>query len=255
MALIKNDIPVLEYDDELRGVIMPNVQEKYSFPSKALFLFLCDEIEKFAKSNNAVKIGEFVTITKTYNVYEYEYKNQKICMCQAPLGAPAAAQLLDFLIACGVKKVIAAGSCGALENLDEDEFIIPCEALRDEGTSYKYLPPSRTLKINEKARAAAKRALENNGIKYIECKVWTTDGFYRETPEMVLYRKSEGFKVVDMECAALVAVSQLREVEFAQILFTADTLANIDEHQPRNWGYGAFSPALRVALDAISELD
>ena len=36
-------------------------------------------------------------------------------------------------------------------------------------------------------------------------KTWTTDGFYRKTKEMVMYRKEEGCKVVEMECSALTA--------------------------------------------------
>ena len=38
----------------------------------------------------------------------------EFCLCQAPLGASAATQLLDFLIACGCRKIISAGSCGVL---------------------------------------------------------------------------------------------------------------------------------------------
>ena len=64
----------------------------------------------------------------------------EFCLCAAPLGAPAAAQLMDFLISCGCKKIISTGSCGVLTDLAENEFLIPVKALRDEGTSYHYLP-------------------------------------------------------------------------------------------------------------------
>lgn len=40
-------------------------------------------------------------------------------------------------------------------------------------------------------------------------RVWTTDAFYRETADMVTYRKEEGCTAVDMECAAM---GRVREV-------------------------------------------
>ena len=63
-------------------------------------------------------------------------------------------QLLDWLIGYGVREIISAGSCGALEQLDESVFLVPRKALRDEGTSYHYAPPSRFIEIDERARKA-----------------------------------------------------------------------------------------------------
>ena len=51
-----------------------------------------------------------------------------------------------------------------------------------------------------------------HGLEYVEVLTWTTDGFYRETPEKVAYRKEEGCAVVEMECSALAAVAQFRNV-------------------------------------------
>ncbi len=48
MALIKNDIPILEYDDCQTAVIMPNRKNLYAFPKKAAFAFLENEIEQYA---------------------------------------------------------------------------------------------------------------------------------------------------------------------------------------------------------------
>ena len=50
-------------------------------------------------------------------------------------------KVLEYLIAGGVTKIISVGSCGVLEDIPENRFLIPVSALRDEGTSYHYLPP------------------------------------------------------------------------------------------------------------------
>ena len=44
---------------------------------------------------------------------------------------------------------------------------------------------------------------------------------------MVRYRGAEGCTTVEMECAALAACARKRGASFGQILYTADSLANI----------------------------
>ena len=88
-------------------------------------------------------------------------------------------------------------------------------------------------------------------IPYLEVKTWTTDGFYRETLEMVQYRKEEGCQVVEMECSALAACAEFREVIWAMLLFTADTLSNPHKYQERKWGKASVSTALELAFDAV----
>lgn len=136
----------------------------------------------------------------------------------------------------------------------EGDFFIPTVALRQEGTSYHYLPPAREVEMNDRAIQAIVTALEKNNLNYRKCKTWTTDGFYRETKEMVLYRKEEGYSVVEMECASLAACAKMRGVVFGQLLFTADSLANVEAHDTRNWGDGTFAVAMKLAFDAVVEV-
>jgi Uridine phosphorylase len=209
MALIKNNIPILEYDEQQLAVIMPNRKRQYSFPEKAVFPFLSDEVEKYAENNNCEIIGEFMSVTKVYPIFKTRYQNEDICLCQAPVGTAPAVQLMEFLISYGATKIISAGTCGALVDINENEFLIPTEALRCEGTSYHYLPPSRTVTMEKSAVSAIEKALIRNDIPFSHCKTWTTDGFYRETKDMVAYRVAEGYSVVEMECSALQLVQNL----------------------------------------------
>ena len=139
-----------------------------------------------------------------------------------------------------VKEIISAGSCGALENFPENTFLIPKKALRDEGTSYHYMMPSRYVDINKYALRAIEKTLKEHSLKYTEVISWSTDGFYRETKEKVLYRKEEGCSVVEMECSALAAGAQMRGVIWGEVLCTADCLADIEKYDPRNWGGDSF---------------
>ncbi len=255
MALHKNDIPILEYDDSATAVIMPTHEKlDIKLPEKAVFAFLGEVIDNYADKNNISPIAHFISATKKYPVYVVEYKGEQICLCQAPVGSAPSTQILDWLIGYGVKKVITAGCCGALVDFEENMFLVPTKALRDEGTSYHYLPPSRFVEIDSNVLKSIERAMKQLQLQYIECVTWTTDGFYRETSEMVEYRRGEGCSVVEMECAALAACAKFRGIDFGQILFTADTLANVDAYDERDWGADSFEKALYICLDIICEL-
>ena len=53
-----------------------------------------------------------------------------------------------------------------------------------------------------------KKNLINRKYNYQKCKTWTTDRFYRETKELMEYRKEEGYFIVKMECASLNACTE-----------------------------------------------
>lgn len=255
MSITKNEIPILEFDSEQTAVVAPTHEKlDLHLPEKCVFAFLGEYIDEYASKAKARKVSEYVSATKSYPVYITEHKGEEVVLCQAPVGAAAAAQILDWLIGYGVREIISAGSCGALETFPESTFLVPNRALRDEGASYHYAPPSRFMEIGEKARKAIEETVTQHGMKYQEVVTWSTDGFYRETKEKVAYRKSEGCSVVEMECSALAAVSAFRGATWGMILYTADSLADVDRYDERNWGGNAYEYALTLCLDAVVKL-
>lgn len=254
MSLIKNEIPILEYDTEKTAVIMPGHSWDYTFAERAVLLFMEPEIDDYVATHDCKVVGRFESVTKTFPVYETEIGGRGISFVQAPLGGAGAVQIMEQMIAGGARKIIATGCCGALEEGAEGDFFIPTAALRQEGTSYHYLPPSREVELNREAVCAIEKVLEKQGLPYRRCKTWTTDGFYRETKDMIRYRKSEGYSVVEMECASMAACAEMRGIVFGQLLFTADSLENVEKHDERNWGNGFFGPAMELAFKAVMEL-
>ena len=255
MSILRNEIPILEFDSDQTAVIAPSHENlKLKLPEKCVFAFLGDYIDKYAQQHNAQKVTVFVSATKLYPVYILRYGCEEITLCQAPVGAAPAAQILDWLIAYGVRKIISAGSCGSLVSFPESTFLVPYKALRDEGTSYHYAPPSRFMEISNTARKAIKATILEHGMKYQEVITWSTDGFFRETKDKVAYRKSEGCAVVEMECSALAACAAFRGAIWGMILYTADSLADVEKYDMRSWGGNAYEYGLTLCLDAVSKL-
>lgn len=245
----------LEYDSNPNAVINPNhAKQVEKLPEYAVFGFLKDAIDEYAKEKNLVPVTYFKTITKDFPVYVDVIGGKETVICQAPLGAPAAGSFMDWMIGYGVKTIICTGCCGALLDIPENEFLIPVRAVREEGTSFQYLPASRYIEPDLDLCKKVEAIFDKKGLRYEEVTTWTTDGFFRETPDKVNARREEGCATVDMECSALCAVAKFRGASFAQILFTADTLANVDEYNERGWGEDSVRPALDLCIEIIKEL-
>ena len=54
--------------------------------------------------------------------------------------------------------------------------------------------------------------------------------------------------------AALAAVARFRGAKFGQFLYTADTLADAEAYDARDWGADSLAPALRLCLKIASEI-
>ena len=169
MAIIKNEIPILEFDTEPTAVLNPTHENLgLNLPKKCVFAFLGAYIDEYADKTDTKQVSTFVSATKHYPIYITKYKGEEIVLCQAPVGSAPATQILDWLICYGVRDIVSAGSCGTLEKFPESTFLVPCKALRDEGTSYHYAPPSRFMEISEKARKAIEESILEHGMKYQE---------------------------------------------------------------------------------------
>ncbi len=66
------------------------------------------------------------------------------------------------------------------------------------------------------------------GLPHVAGKTWTTDAFYRETEDKIALRRSQGCLTVEMECAAMIAVSRFLNAKFGQILYCGDDLSGTD---------------------------
>ncbi len=254
--IVPNEIPLLEFDSSSPEVIPPDHDwAGGTLPEKCLFAFLGEVVHEYAAERGARTVETFETVTHDVPVYVVRGTDgaaaEEVCLVQSPIGAAASAQVLDTLVTCGCRKVIAVGSCGVLADLPENAFIVPTRALRAEGTSYHYLPASRYVELDEEPIAAIEATLARHGLPFVTCTTWSTDGYFRETRDMVRYRLAEGCSVVEMECAALAAVCKARGASFGQLLFTADSLANVHEYDERGFGMSSHRKALLLGLDAL----
>jgi uridine phosphorylase len=120
------------------------------------------------------------------------------------VGAPFAVLVAEELFASGCRFLISITSAGQIVPAGEPPyFVIINRALRDEGTSYHYGPPSEYGEANPLLVARASEALRQNDQQVIVGSSWTTDAPFRETAEAIEAARLKGVLAVEMEAAAL----------------------------------------------------
>lgn len=139
------------------------------------------------------------------------------------IGSPHAAAVLDDLIFLGGEVFINVGCAGGLS---KSGVFLCRRALRDEGTSYHYLPPRDYSYPDKELTHFLGNSLKKQALKFKIGSNWTIDAPYRETmKEIECYRK-KGILTVDMEVSALFAVAEFRKVRIAAAFAVSDVLGN-----------------------------
>lgn len=165
----------------------------------------------------------------------------------------AAATLEEIMALGGVKEVILLAAAGTLIEMPEDALILPTEAIRDEGTSYHYLPPLAQAKPSQRLQEKLKRSLQKHKFPVIQGKTWTTDAFYRTTPTRIKTFKSQGAVSVEMEAAGCFSTAQYRGLELGALLFPTDFVSATEKWRvlraAKDYDY---QKILQVVIDALS---
>jgi uridine phosphorylase len=236
MSNLHQPYPILEHDPTREAVIEPAREiEPIDAPEHCVVCFFTEVIAGLVESGQAREIAVERSEMGTHPLYEIAVDGRRLAVFHPGIGAPLAAGLLEEIIVQGCRKFIACGGAGVLDReIAVGHVVVPASAVRDEGTSYHYLPPSREVAASSAGVAAIEKTLSAHDVPYVVGKTWTTDAFFRETPAKVQMRRAEGCVTVEMEAAAFFAVAQFRGVTFAQMLYSGDDVSGSDWDQ-REW--------------------
>ncbi|MBX0329608.1 nucleoside phosphorylase [Oscillochloris sp. ZM17-4] len=143
------------------------------------------------------------------------------------IGAPAAAMLIELLIAMGVRRFVSIGTAGGIDpRLQIGDLTACTEAYRDEGVSHHYLEGSAPTVAPDPALSAAfAQALDRSGAPATRGPTWTTDAAFRETRAEIAHYQERGVLSVEMEAAALFAICAVRGAQIAGGFVISDVLA------------------------------
>ena len=233
-------LPLLEDDLAEPGLIQPGVgilpvTLDGQVPRCAVLCFFQELLESLAARGAARRIGELRSEIGPHPLYVVDGAGSEVLVVHPGVGAPLAAGILEEVIALGCERIVACGGAGALrDDLALGHAVVVDEAVRDEGTSFHYLSPSRTVTADPHGVATLIGVLEDGRVPHLVGCSWTTDAFYRETPSRIERRREEGCLTVEMEASAFMAVARFRGVRFAQVLYAGDSVAS-EAWDSRGW--------------------
>lgn len=228
-------IPLTEFDERKEAKFSPeHFGKRKILPEKCVISFSNTSVEAVAQKFGNEILTHICTCTVDLPVYRVRCRGEEIALVCGFLGAAGAAAQLEELITMGAKKFVVCGAAGTLTPNPVGALVAVERAVRDEGTSFHYMPPSYEIEADGEAVSNIVKSLEREGIPCTRGKTWTTDGLYRETEEKIALRRAENCITVEMEASALAAVARFRGVKLGQILYCGDDLSGA-EYDHRNF--------------------
>lgn len=189
---------------------------KTKLPKKWIIIYQTSVLKYIRRKYKPKKISGIVS----NNAKILVYKNIGF-IWMSGIGSPHATTVFEELIALGGKVFLNIGLAGGLK---EEGVFLCTKALRDEGTSYHYLPHGHFTYPDKQLTGELGRAMEQQGIKYSKAITWTIDAPYRETKAEIEHYRKKGIATVEMEASALFAVAKVRKVKIASAFTVSDVL-------------------------------
>jgi uridine phosphorylase len=143
------------------------------------------------------------------DLFEFEHGSEGFGIIGCAVGASFAVLVAEQLFSSGCRFLVSMTSAGQiLEYAPPPYFVLIERALRDEGTSYHYLPPAEFASADERLVDAAANALAASGQPVSCGACWTTDAPFRETAAAIELCRARNILAVEMEAAGLYAFAQ-----------------------------------------------
>lgn len=188
-------------------------------------------------------------------LYDFEHGGQAFGIVGCAVGASYAVLVAEELFASGCRLLLSVTSSGQIVPRGAPPYFVLIErALRDEGTSYHYLPPSRYAVLQPALRAGLEGAFDGLPEPVHTGATWTTDAPFRETTTAVKAARREAVLAVEMEAAALYAFAAARGKPVVCFAHVTNQMATVEGDFEKGEADGSRS-ALELIAAAARALD
>ncbi|WP_428487852.1 nucleoside phosphorylase [Rhodopila sp.] len=180
----------------------------------------------------------------------FDLAGERVGIVGCAVGGAFAVLAAEQMFASGCRLLLSVTSAGRIgADLPEAAFFVLIDrALRDEGTSYHYLPAADPFAhVRPELAEQAARSLVAAGVPILRGAVWTTDAPYRETAEAIASAARQGVLAVEMEAAALYAFAQARDVAVLCLAHVTNRMAQFEGDFEKGEADGS-----TAALDALA---
>jgi uridine phosphorylase len=176
-------------------------------------------------------------------MYSVEVDGTPCGVVPRTIGGPYAVLIAEQLRASGARVVLGLTSAGRVSgSLPLPSLVVPTLAIRDEGTSYHYLPPSPSVPADADLADRLATGLQGLGLPVSRGTVWTTDAPYRETNDQLAKYSEQGVLAVEMQAASLFAFGVAQGIPVGMVAHVTNAVDH--DQDPFNKGSHAFGQHL-----------
>lgn len=162
-------------------------------------------------------------------LHDFQINDLALGIVGYAVGAPFAVLVAEQLFASGCRLLINITSSGQIVSREKPPFFVLIEkALRDEGTSYHYVPPSDFSEIDAGLLSLLDGAFSDVPEPVYRGATWTTDAPFRETEQAIDHAKQLDILAVEMEAAALYAFSRARSSPVICFAHVTNQMGNVE---------------------------
>ncbi len=159
-------------------------------------------------------------------LYESQLNSGAIGIVGCAVGAPYAVLVAEEMFASGCTLLLSIASAGKVRpRVEAPRYLVLSRALRDEGTSDRYLPSGDYANLGERLLATIRVRLGESPVPLGMGTSWTTDAPFRETASAINRARDRGAVCVEMEAAALYAFAQALQRDVVCVAHLTNTMA------------------------------
>lgn len=215
------------------------------------------DIVRYLANTNRAELNPYWACYHT-QLYSFDHDGIEFGIVGCAVGASYAVLVAEELFASGCQLLIDVTSSGQILPKENPPYFVLIErALRDEGTSYHYLPPSDYTTIDTELLTTVAVAFSQNGqnssdlsLPVYQGATWTTDAPFRETALAIEQARAEGILAVEMEAAALYAFAQVRQKPVICFAHVTNQMGNIEGDFEKGQDDGSRDALQLIAMTA-----
>lgn len=218
-------MPWCDPADQTPAIITPEKQingyhggAPLRLPEVAVVFFMGAGMEVAQSYPHHILSGKFPRFLRACPIGQFDVGN-RACFINGGSGAPMAADTLECLHACGVRRVVALGMCGVYRQaLAVGDILLPPKVWVEEGTSRHYVTDVQwAYAAHHLVEQAAQAFPDAHRLPTV-----SSDAIYRQTFHKEHLWRSQGCAGVDMETSAIYCVGQALGMEAVALLVASD---------------------------------
>ncbi|MDQ2721303.1 MAG: nucleoside phosphorylase [Bacteroidota bacterium] len=186
-----------------------------------------DLVNYLIKNKTAIKSDYWACYHSA--LYTFHLDDKEIGIIPCVVGASYAVLVAEQLFVSGCRLLISITSAGIIKQPDNTKrFALITTSIRDEGTSYHYLPKEQLSVLHKEIAHLLHALQQKDECPFFCASSWTTDAPYRETSNAIEIMRQQNITCVEMEAAALYALSEFKQYKIICFAHLTNSMAQTE---------------------------